>query len=90
MLPFDWKTPFGYSVARFNQFVGASAGLLFVAPMYNSIFASSGLFITIADDDLTQELGAFNVDVKISKGSNREAITQRLCNIIKLYTAAKE
>lgn len=90
MLPFSWKTPFGYFLAWLNQFLGAISGLLFAAPLFCSLFASSGLFITITNDDLTQELDSFNADVKISNGSDRAKITKRFCNIIKFYTDAKE
>lgn len=90
MLPFEWKTPFGYLLAWFNTFFGALTGILSAPPFYNSIFASSWLFVIIADDDLKEELAAFNNDVKTSKGSDRAEIRQRFYSIIQSYWDAKE
>lgn len=90
MLPFQWKTPFGYLLAWFNTFFGALTGILSAPPFYNSIFASSWLFVIIADDDLKEELAAFNNDVKTSKGSDRAEIRQRFYSIIQSYWDAKE
>lgn len=89
LLPFDWKTPFGYLLAWLNQFLGASAGFLSITPLYSLIFASSWLFITLADD-LRQELVTFNVIVKISNGNDHDEIVQRFFNVIRLYTDVRE
>jgi hypothetical protein len=68
----------------------SSVCIVIAIPVLSLIFASSWLFITIADRDLTQELAAFNTDVEKSDGKDHNELVRRFCNIIKLYSDAKE
>lgn len=89
MLPFDWKSPVGYVVAWLSEILALSAGSLSIFPVLSSIFASSWLFITIADADLTQEMANFNIDVKASGEHGDGELIIRFCNIVQLYSDAK-
>lgn len=89
MLPFDWKTPFGYFVAWLSEISGCFATYAVEIPLNSLIFASSWLLITI-NDDLTQELAAFNDDLKTLNKSDHLELVRRFCDIIQLYSDAKE
>lgn len=88
--PLDWKTPIGYVVAWFWQSTASCSIHVALVPVLTLIAASSWFFATIADE-MTQELAAFNNDVKASKGKDDDAeIERRFCDIIQLYSDAKE
>lgn len=90
MLPFDWRTPLGYIVAWSCQ---TAAGLSICAGVivFGLMFASSWIFVIIADD-ITQELATFNDDVKkpIKKLKDLVEIKQQFCDVIQIYADAKE
>lgn len=88
-LPFDWKTPFGYLVAWLAQFAAHIALNTSVIPFFIQMFSTSWLFASIIDD-LTNELVAFNNDIKTSRGKKHEKLKQDFCKIIRLYSHAKE
>lgn len=89
MLPFDWKTPFGYCVAWFSQTVACTAIIVADIPFFTLIFASSWLFIIITGD-LKQELAIFNNEVKTFDGCNGYVdLMRRFCGIAQCYTDAK-
>lgn len=91
MLPFDWKTPLGYAVASLAEAVAFSAVCVGVIPVLSLVFASSWLFIIIADDDITHKLAAFSNDVQIShEHYQEELMRRRFCDIIQLYSNAKQ
>lgn len=84
---FDWKTPLGYIVAWFFQCTGATSAHLAIVPVSILIVASSWLFVTIADE-MTQELAAFNNDVK--KPHGHVGMKRQFCEIIQIHSDAKE
>ena len=89
MLPFDWKTPFGYLVAWSLEFPANSAVYLAVIPFFSLIFVSTWFFIGTADD-MTQELTGFNNDIKTSNGRDHEKMVRHFCRIVQHYTDAKQ
>lgn len=88
--PYDWRTPHGYAVAWISEAAGTSSLFFAFPPVLSLIFASCWLFVTIADDDLTQELAIFNNDVKKSDGNDHAELMRRFCGIIQSYSDAKE
>lgn len=72
----------------FAELVGACGVFLAVIMALILIFASSWLFVTIADDDLTQELAAINREVKASENSLGE-LMRRLCDNIMAHSDAR-
>lgn len=90
MMPFDWKTPFGYFMAWMAQLTGNFAIILAVMSLLSLLFASCLLFTTIMND-ISRELAAFNIDVEILHGTKRNAkLVRRFCNNIQLYSEAKQ
>lgn len=89
MLPFDWKTPFGYLGAWLSEVTGCFATYAVAIPLNGFIFASSWLFIAI-NDDLTEELATFNTDLGTLNENGYLDLMQRFCDIIQLYSDAKE
>lgn len=87
MLPLDWRTPFGFIVAWLSQVFGGFAVFSAITPFYSLIFASEWLFIVIADS-ITKELNAFN-HRKITNKNHKEMM-HRFCDIIQLYSHAKQ
>lgn len=85
MLPFDWKTPFGYCVAWFSQTLACTAIILADIPYFTLIFASSWLFVVMTGD-LKQELAAYKID--INTFDEAESVC-RFCSIVQSYTDAK-
>lgn len=89
MLPFNWKTPFGYFVGWFSQTAACTAIIVADIPYFTLIFASSWLFVTIADD-LTQELAAWNNDIRASDGLvDHDGLVHHFCDMVRCYTEAK-
>lgn len=86
--PFDWKTPFGYSVAIFSQCFGVTIGILNYVQFLNFVYESCWIFITIARD-LIKELVAFNTDVHASNG-NSDKLTKCLVELVQMLSEAKE
>lgn len=89
LMPLDWRTPFGYLMAWIAQFAGLLVVVLATISLYSLIFASCWLFVTIADD-ITQELVAFNIDVRISDGTDHDELMRYFCDIVQLYSDAKQ
>lgn len=87
-LPFDWKTPYGYLPVFISQSIGpgvaASADVQFLC----LIFGSCWLFIFIAED-IAKDLIAFNIIAKTSNANHSE-LTKRFCDIVQIFTDAKE
>lgn len=86
-LPFDWKTPLGYSAAGFLQFAAGSATFLIAIPNVSFFCSSCWLFIFVADD-ITNDLMAFN-RVKAKK-ENLVPKLKRFCEIIQIHSDAKQ
>lgn len=85
--PFDWKTPVGYLVAWFSQFTAFCAAFSISIPNISFFFGSCWLFIFVADD-ITKDLSTFNAG-KVKNG-NRVVKLKRFCDIIQVYTDAKQ
>lgn len=84
-LPFEWKAPFGYLVAWFAQLAATVAIANFGIGFFNIVFASSWLFIVIAED-LTSDMNAFNNTIESLR---RTELMIRFYNIVKSYSVAK-
>lgn len=80
----------GYIVAWLAQVLALSAACVGIIPALSLILASSWLFITIANDDLTQTLIAFNANVRKSNKQGHDELMQRFCDIIQSYSDVKE
>lgn len=89
MLPFDWRAPLSYLVAWFIQLAANFSLNLSVIPFFILMFASSWLFVAITDE-ITQELTAFNNNIKILAEKNHGKLIRCLCDIIQLYSNAKQ
>lgn len=85
--PFDWKTPFGYAAAWSLQFVGGCGVFTIEMPFFTFFFGSCWLFVFIADD-ITRDLVAFNKGEVVNK--NRAEKVTRFCDIIRIYSDAKQ
>lgn len=90
MFPFDWKAPFGYIGAWLSELISVIAICAAVIPTLSLIFASSWLFVTITDDDLIREVAKFNNNIKISQEKDHVKLMQRFCDIVQVYSDAKE
>ena len=89
MLPFDWRTPFGYLVASFAQFL-ANIAIEFTVIPFSSLFVASSLFFVTIVDDLTEEMTTFNNDVITSDGTDYDEMMQRFLAIVQSHTDAKQ
>ena len=87
-MPFNWKTPFGYLVAWCGQAAGWSVVITVAIPHFTFCFGSSLIFIFIAKD-ITKDLVDFN-DIVKAPNVNLDDIMERFCNMIRLYSDAKE
>lgn len=94
MMPFDWRTPFGYVLAWLSEICALLAASAVIIPVLSVIFASSWLFIIIADDDLTRKLAVFNNNVKAlhenGRGRGHKELMQHFCGIVQLHLDSKE
>ena len=90
VLPFDWKTPFGYLVIWLAEFIGVFVVYLIVTPFFCLIFASSSFFLMIIDD-MTHDLAAFvDNDVKTSDEYDCDDMAQHFRDIVQLYSDEKQ
>lgn len=87
-MPFNWKTPLGYSVAWFGQAFGWTVTASVAFSVYCFSFGSNLHFIFIAED-ITKDLVDFNSIVK-TPNANREELMERFCTVIQLYSYVKE
>lgn len=88
--PFDWKTPFGYSLAWVAQSAGLASIMITVTLIIGIIFGSCWLFVAIAED-ITNDMTAFNRIVETLKYKNDCAeLIDRFCDVIQIYTEAKQ
>lgn len=71
------------------QLAGLLVVVLALMSFYSLMFASCWLFVTITDD-IAQELVAFNIDVDASSGSNHDELMRYFCDIVQLYSDAKQ
>lgn len=84
--PFDWRTPCGYLVACLGQLIWATiTNLQFVS----LLFGSSMLFMFIAED-IKQDAAGFNFIATTTADENRTKLTQQFCDLVHIYTDAKE
>lgn len=86
-LPFDWKTPFGFTVALLSQIVGGCATFSILLPAFSFMIGSCVLFIFVADD-ITKDLAVFNSG-KVAK-KNRVPRLKRFCAIIEIHSDARQ
>lgn len=87
-MPFDWRTPRGYLMAWLSQLAGGCATYSFCIPILSFIFVSCWLFVFIAAD-ITEDLQAFNNGDKVANENQIEKL-KRFCDVVKIYTDAKQ
>lgn len=83
-----WKNPFGYLMTSGIQFAATACILAVNVQFFCFFFGSCWLFISIAND-ITKELTDFNVVVKSSDG-NHPKLTKRFCDLVQVYSDAKQ
>lgn len=89
MVPFDWKTPFGYLVAWIFEAVSIGGITIAITTTLCLVFASSCLFVAIAADDMSQNLTIFNIDLNRSQRHGHEELMERFCDIIRTFSSTK-
>lgn len=89
--PFDWRTPSGYSVAWFAQFVGLAGVITNAVLLFGIVFGSNWLFIVMADD-IKSDLAAFNDNntVEVLKNRNHADLLKRFIVTMQNYVNAKQ
>lgn len=90
MVPFDWKTPFGYLVAWVFEAVSIGSITIAITTTLCLVFASSCLFVAIATDDMSQNLTNFHADLNTSRRHDQEELMERFCEIIRTFSSTKE
>lgn len=85
--PFNWKTPLGYLVGWLAESAGFYNLALMVVLLVNSVISTCWFFIFMTDD-ITNDLEAFNNDVKTKQ--NRDDQINRFASIVQFYSEAKE
>lgn len=88
--PYDWRTPPGYAVQWLSEASGTCALFFAFPPVLCVVCASCWFFMTLADDDLIQEMATFNNDFKTSGEKDYKELMRRFCGIIQLDWDAKE
>lgn len=87
--PFDWRTPFGYLVASLAQFVGTLTVESIYIQFLNIVFGSCWLFIFVAED-IIQDVDAFNTSIKAISNESHTELTKRFCDLLRIYSDAKQ
>lgn len=88
--PFDWKTPHGYLIAFTAQYAGALTEVSIYTQIVVLVFGTCYLFVIIAED-ITKDLEAFNTAARTVGSANWKAeMMMRLCNLLQIYTDAKQ
>lgn len=90
LFPITWRAPFGFVVAWFYEMVVSYIICAAIVSVLSLIFASSWLFVIIADHNLTQELATFNGHIKTSAQSDHVKMVHGFCDIVRHYSDAKE
>lgn len=86
-LPFNWKTPLGYSLALLGFFTAMYATLLSNCPIVPSVISSCWLIITFITD-IKNELSQLNATV--TRKVNQRKFKKRLCVIIQQFSVIKQ
>lgn len=86
----DWRTPSGYAVQWLSEASGSTALFFAFPPVLCVVCASCWFFMTIADDDLIQEMATFNNAFKTTDEKDYKELMRRFCDIIQLDWDAKE
>lgn len=86
-MPFDWKTPLGYTIAFLDELIADAAGVLTYVPLISFFIGSCWAFIFFIKDVTVNDLHFFKVDVR-SKNSSVES-RKRFCKIVVFYAEAK-
>lgn len=86
-LPFDWKTPFGYSLAWFAQAVAAHSTVLHLNLVVSFLIGSCYFVISILKD-IAKDFATLN-STKTSDINHRE-MTGHFCNIVQFHTDARQ
>lgn len=87
--PFDWRTPPNFLVAWTAQCAEVIPTATIIAQILSLIFGSCWLFICMAED-ITQDVVEFSFIVTTSTDENRTELSKRFCDLIQIYSDAKE
>lgn len=87
-LPFDWRTPFGYSIALFIQSVQAFCALLPTAPSF-CFFGTTCWTFTVFIQDISNDWNSFNKAAQHSNTDHKKSI-KTFCRILQDFTEIKE
>lgn len=86
--PFNWKSPFGYLVASFCQYIGVITTANMLAHNLNLFIGSCWLFKFIAND-IKNDLTAFNAAAK-APDADPVVLTKRFCDLVQIHSDAKQ
>lgn len=88
-LPFNWKTPLGYSIAIAFEGATLHSVTLGFTPIFCIFLGSAWLEIAFIED-IANDLAEVNSSIDASNGNKRRDLTERFCYIIRFYSDAKQ
>lgn len=86
--PFDWTTPFGYSMAWSIEGISAISTVLMGAPPLCFLIGACTLLSAFAKD-ITNDLVNFSA-ITIASKHSIQALTIRFSNILQMYADIKQ
>lgn len=88
-LPWNWKTPLGYSLGFFLEGCALLFSTLLSITIICFFVGSSWIIITFVGD-ITKDLKYLNIDKPNDSNEHHTAAQQPFYNIVKLYADVKE
>lgn len=86
-MPFNWRTPLGYTIAFLDELIADTVGVLTYVPLMSFFIGSCWTFIFFIKDITTNDLPFLGIDVR-SKNRCVES-KKRFCKIVNFYADAK-
>lgn len=88
-LPFDWKTPLGYSIALVLQAIGTYCTSVCGVPSLCSMIGCCCLLATFVED-ITNDLANFETNDMFEASLHRNEIVEHFKNAVKSFVAVKQ
>lgn len=86
-MPFNWKTPFGYSIALIGESL-AGLAMIFMGGPSGVYFVGSSTLIIEFVKDITNDMS--NLNVPAFNERNRKKMKKRFYNILQDFSDAKQ
>lgn len=87
-LPFDWRTPLGYSIVTIVQFATLSVSLFCLTPALCLFIGTCWIFIAFTED-MKWQLSAFNIgDVQSMR--NDKKTMRHFCYMVRFHSDVKQ